>query len=75
MLGLFRHGAWCESHRLYFTHMLARIVATLIFILVEGLIILAAIPTVLFLYLPYVALKGLVMTLTGKAKPKVLAEI
>ncbi len=54
--------------------MLARIVAYLIFAVVEGLIILAAIPTVLFLYLPYVAIKGIAMTITGKARPKVLAS-
>ncbi len=53
--------------------MLARIVAYLIFAVVEGLIILAAIPTVLFLYLPYVAIKGIVMTITGRARPKARA--
>ena len=50
--------------------MLGRIVAYLIFAVVEGLIILAAIPTVLFLYLPYVAIKGIVMTITGRARPR-----
>jgi len=54
--------------------MLARIVAYLVFVLVEGLIILVAIPTVLLLYLPYVALKGFAMTITGKARPKALAR-
>jgi len=51
--------------------MAARIVATLIFVLVESLIILVAIPTVVFFYLPYVAVKGMVMTLTGRARPRI----
>ena len=43
----------------------------LIFTVVETLIILGSIVVVLCLYLPFVALKGTVMTLTGKATPKI----
>ena len=58
----------------FFPTVVKKLLCYLIFFLLETLIILGSIVVVVCLYLPFVALKGVVMTVTGKASPKVTDE-
>ena len=51
-----------------------KLLCYLVFFLLETLIILGSIVVVVCLYLPFVALKGVVMTVTGKATPKIQGQ-
>ena len=51
-----------------------KLLCYLIFFVLETLIILGSIVVVVCLYLPFVALKGIAMTVTGRATPKIREE-
>lgn len=50
--------------------MATKILCYLIFFVLESLIILGSLVVVVCLYLPFVAIKGVLMTLIGKATPR-----
>jgi len=60
------------QHGIYFfPAVVKKLLCYLIFFLLETLIILGSIVVVVCFYLPFVVLKGVVMTVTGKATPKI----
>lgn len=57
---------------IYFCETMAtKLLCYLIFFILETLIILGSVVVVICLYLPFVVLKGVWMTVTGKANPKI----
>ena len=64
-----------RHHGIYFHPTVAKkLLCYLIFIVLETLIILGSVVVVFCLYIPFVVVKGIVMTVTGKATPKVRNE-
>ena len=60
-----------QHHGIYFLRTVAKkLLCYLIFIVLETLIILGSIVVVVCLYLPFVALKAVLMTATGKVTPR-----